>query len=255
MAYHLISSWMLPLRTDLINLEGRIIALSIGLGRYFINLVVLVVLLLLAGTIFAQAGQSTNKRPLTYGLLLDNSYSLRSELPKVKEVAKLIVNNNLSDDETFIVRLIQEKKTTLLVDVTTDKSLLLAGVNSLKSEAAQTALIDGIYSSADYLSQLKNKAPDRHCALVIISDGEDRASSYKPEKLVALLKQVNCPLFFLGFIDQLDQEGGFARESPRVKARKLIEQLTKETGGRAFFVEKGSDLTKLVQSFTKALRA
>jgi Ca-activated chloride channel homolog len=229
--------------------------LRIRLGGYLIKPSIVVALLLLAGTIFAQEGQGTNEKALIYGLVVDNSGSLRSELPKVTEIAKLIINNNLSDDETFIVRLIQKKQTGLLVDVTRDKSVLLAGLNSLKSEAGQTALVDGIYSSADYLSQLKNKAHDRHCALVIISDGEDRASSYKPEKLVALLKQVNCPLFFIGFIGQLDQEAGFARESPRVKAQKLIEQLTKETGGRAFFVEKGSDLNKLVQSFTKALRA
>jgi VWFA-related protein len=229
--------------------------LRIRLGGYLIKPSIVVALLLLAGTIFAQEGQGTNEKALIYGLVVDNSGSLRSELPKVTEIAKLIINNNLSDDETFIVRLIQKKQTGLLVDVTRDKSVLLAGLNSLKSEAGQTALVDGIYSSADYLSQLKNKAPDRHCALVIISDAEDRASSYKPEKLVALLKQVNCPLFFIGFIGQLDQEAGFARESPRVKAQKLIERLTKETGGGAFFVEKGSDLNKLVQSFTKALRA
>lgn len=215
---------------------------------------VFIALVVLAETVFAQTGQSTSPKPLTYGLVLDNSSSLLIELPKVKEIAKLTVSSNTSDDETFIVSLIQKRKTALLVDVTTDKSVLLAGVNSLQREVGQTALIDGIYSSADYLLQLKNKIPDRRYALVIISDGEDRASNYKPEKLLALLKQLKCPLFFVGFLYELDETGGFVRESPRVKARNLIEQLTKETGGKAFFVNKGTDRNKLVDLLTKALR-
>ena len=215
---------------------------------------VFIALVVLAETVFAQTGQSTSPKPLTYGLVVDNSSSLLTELPKVKEIAKLTVSSNTSDDETFIVSLIQKRKTALLVDVTTDKSVLLAGVNSLQREVGQTALIDGIYSSADYLLQLKNKIPDRRYALVIISDGEDRASNYKPEKLLALLKQLKCPLFFVGFLYELDETDGFVRESPRVKARNLIEQLTKETGGKAFFVNKGTDRNKLVDLLTKALR-
>jgi len=215
---------------------------------------VFIALVVLAETVFAQTGQSTSPKPLTYGLVIDNSSSLLTELPKVKEIAKLTVSSNTSDDETFIVSLIQKRKTALLVDVTTDKSVLLAGVNSLQREVGQTALIDGIYSSADYLLQLKNKIPDRRYALVVISDGEDRASNYKPEKLLALLKQLKCPLFFVGFLYELDETGGFVRESPRVKARNLIEQLTKETGGKAFFVNKGTDRNKLVDLLTKALR-
>jgi len=215
---------------------------------------VFIALVVLAETVFAQTGQSTSPKPLTYGLVVDNSSSLLTELPKVKEIAKLTVSSNTSDDETFIVSLIQKRKTALLVDVTTDKSVLLAGVNSLQREVGQTALIDGIYSSADYLLQLKNKIPDRRYALVIISDGEDRASNYKPEKLLALLKQLKCPLFFVGFLYELDETDGFVQESPRVKARSLIEQLTKKTGGQAFFVNKGTDRTKLVDLLTKALR-
>jgi len=215
---------------------------------------VFIALVVLAETVFAQTGQSTSPKPLTYGLVLDNSNSLLTELPKVKEIAKLTVSSNTSDDETFIVSLIQKRKTALLVDVTTDKSVLLAGVNSLERELGQTALIDGIYSSADYLFQLKNKIPDRRYALVIISDGEDRASNYKPEKLLALLKQLKCPLFFVGFLYELDETDGFVQESPRVKARNLIEQLTKETGGKAFFVNRGTDRNKLVDLLTKALR-
>jgi Ca-activated chloride channel family protein len=208
----------------------------------------------MATVIFAQSGQTTNGKPVTYGLVLDNSGSLRSRLPKVKEAAKLIIESNNPNDETFIVPLIQGKKTNLLVDATTDKSALLAGLNSLKSEPGQTALIDAIYSSADYVSQLKNSRLDRQRALVVISDGEDRSSYYKPEKLLELLKKVNCPLFFIGFIDQLDQEGNLVRESSQLRARKLIERLTKETGGKAFLVNSGSDLNKIVEVLTKALR-
>lgn len=221
-------------------------------GPYLIK--ILIALVVVAETVSAQTGQSTNPKPLTYGLVIDNSGSMRSEFPKVKEIAKLTVNTNLADEETFIVSLVQEKKAALLANVTADKSVLLAGLNSLQVEPGQTMLVDGIYSSADYLSQLKNKLPDRRYALVVISDGEDRNSFYKPERLLGMLKQLNCPVFFAGFLDQLDQRDTAVRESPRVRAKKLIEQLTKATGGKAFFVEKGTDPAQLVDKLTRALR-
>lgn len=217
------------------------------------RLLVLVILVVSAQTIFPQAGQNT--KPLTYGLVIDNSGSLRSQWPKVMEIARLVVSSNISNDETFIVGLIQETKAALVVDVTTDKFVLFAGVSSLRIRPGQTALIDGIYSSADYISQLQKKVPDRRYALIIVSDGEERASAYKPKKLLELLKQLKCPLFFVGFLDELDQTGGLIKESPRDKARKLIEQLTKETGGGAFFVEKNTDPNKLIDELTKALRS
>jgi VWFA-related protein len=221
---------------------------------YFLSSVAAVILLLWPATASCQTAQSTSEKLLTYGLVLDNSGSMRTELPRVKEIAKLIIGTNRPNDETFIVSLMQERKPALLVDVTTDKSILLAGLNSLKTKPGQTTLMDGIHSSADYLSQLKNTRADRQCALVIVSDGEDRASSYRPERVLGLLKAVNCPLFFVGFLDQLDETAGLIRESPRLKAKKLIEQLTNGTGGRAFFVEKSSDLNTLVSALNKVLR-
>src|SRR3712207_7949647 len=44
-------------------------------------------------------------------------------------------------------------------------------------------------------------------------------------------------IFVIGFVKELDKEGGLIRKSPREKAVNLLERLAKETGGRLFIPE------------------
>ncbi|HEX7957763.1 MAG TPA: hypothetical protein VF508_12505, partial [Pyrinomonadaceae bacterium] len=54
--------------------------------------------------------------PITYGLVVDNSGSLRSQIGQVVEAAKTIVNSNKPGDETFVVRFIASDEIKILQD-------------------------------------------------------------------------------------------------------------------------------------------
>jgi Ca-activated chloride channel family protein len=187
--------------------------------------------------------------PVHYGLVIDTSHSLNTQFPKVIETAKKIVASNRPDDKVFIVRFIDSSRIEKAQEMTSDKSQLLTTLNELRvGGEGQTALIDAVYVSVQEL--LKVADVDREVkhrqAMVLITDGEDRMSFYKEEELFKLLQKGNFRIFVIGLVQELDREGGFIRMAPRERAIQLIERLTKETGGRAFFPKKPEDFPNVV---------
>jgi Ca-activated chloride channel family protein len=194
--------------------------------------------------------------PISYGLAVDTSGSLRSQLQSVIDAGKTIVNSNRPGDETFLVRFISSDKIETVQDFTSSKDLLLDGLESLYVEGGQTAVIDAVYLSAERLAEYK-KGDDndrRRRALIVVTDGEDRVSFYKQEQLFARLREADVQIYVIGFVNELDKEGGFIRKSPRDRAVSLINKLATETGGRAFFPQSLSELPQIAGEIVRDLR-
>jgi Ca-activated chloride channel family protein len=182
--------------------------------------------------------------PVSYGLLIDSSGSLREQFPKIIEAGKLIVSGGGPSDETFLVRFISSDKIELALDYTADKAALQDRIGSFKVEGGRTALVDALYQSATYLAKRKpgEDLTRRRRALILVSDGEERGSLKRPEELIQFLRKADIQVFAIGLVTDLDEEGSLIRKSPRVKAAAFLEELAKETGGRAFIVESPSKL-------------
>ena len=194
--------------------------------------------------------------PISYGLAVDTSGSLRSQLLSVIDAGKSIINSNKPGDETFLVRFISSDKIETVQDFTSSKDLLLDGLESLYVEGGQTAVIDAVYLSAERVAEYK-KGDDndrRRRALIVVTDGEDRASFYKQEQLFARLREADVQIYVIGFVNELDKEGGFIRKSPRERAVNLINKLATETGGRAFFPQSLSELPQIADEIVRDLR-
>lgn len=199
---------------------------------------------------------SREEVPISYGLAVDTSGSLRSQLPTVIEAGKSIINSNRPGDETFLVRFISSDKIETVQDFTANKELLMDGLDSFYVEGGQTAVIDAVYLSAEHVSDYR-KGDDgdrRRRALIVITDGEDRNSFYKQEQLFARLREEDVQIFVIGFVNELEKEAGFIRKSPRDKAVNLINKLAEETGGRAFFPGSVSELPQIANEIIRDLR-
>lgn len=194
--------------------------------------------------------------PISYGLAVDTSGSLRSQLPTVIEAGKSIINSNRPGDETFLVRFISSDKIETVQDFTANKELLNDGLDSFYIEGGQTAIIDAVYLSAEHISEYRtgNDGDRRRRALIVITDGEDRNSFYKQEQLFARLREEDVQIFVIGFVNELEKDAGFIRKSPRDKAVNLINRLAEETGGRAFFPESVADLPAIANEIIRDLR-
>jgi Ca-activated chloride channel homolog len=199
---------------------------------------------------------SREEVPISYGLAVDTSQSLRSQIQGVIDAGKIIVNSNKPGDETFLARFISSDKIETLQDFTANKDLLIDGLDNLYVEGGQTAIIDAVFLTAEHVAEFKkgDDSDRRRRALIVITDGEDRASFYSQEKLFARLREADVQIYVIGFVNELDREGGFIRKSPRDKAVNLINKLATETGGRAFMPQSLSELPRIANEIVRDLR-
>ncbi|HVF55636.1 MAG TPA: VWA domain-containing protein, partial [Pyrinomonadaceae bacterium] len=200
---------------------------------------------------------SKEEVPISYGLVVDNSGSLRSQIAQVIEAGKTIVNSNRPGDETFVVRFISSDEIKVMQDFTADKGAVGDALEDMYVEGGQTAIIDAVVLSAEHAAEHKtgNQLDDkRRRALILVTDGEDRNSFYKQEQLFENLKEQDVQIYVIGFVNELDKEGGFISKSKRQKAVDLLDRLAKETGGRAFYPNSLSELPRIADEITKDMR-
>src|SRR5262245_44522960 len=194
--------------------------------------------------------------PVIYGLAVDTSGSVRPQFQQIIDAAKTIINSNKKGDETFIERFISSDKIETVQDFTPNKDMLMDGLDTLYVEGGQTAVVDGVYLAAEHVAQYQKGPEDdrRRRALIVVTDGEDRASYYNEAQLFQTLREEDVQIFVIGFVNELDAEKGLIRKSPREKAVNLINKLASETGGRAFFPQSISELPQIANEIVRDLR-
>jgi len=191
---------------------------------------------------------SNKQVPLTYGLVIDCSGSLRTQLSKVVTAGMTILNSNTPEDEAFLIRFISSDKLYLEQDLTSDKQLLIRRLNGFYIEGGQTAVVDAVYTAADKLAKLKIEPGQfRRKALILVTDGEDRNSFFKAEQLFQLLGTTDIQIYVLGFTEELKPDS-------RKKAVALLNRLALDTGGRAFISEVRGDLRSIFEQITLDIR-
>ena len=183
----------------------------------------------------------TDERPIDLGIAIDSSKSFEKLLPAALEAAKLIIINRRPEDQVFIERFISTDKIEKVHEFTSDTNALLQSIKPLYVENGQSAVIDALYTATDYVAEHNKAAPERRKAVVIITDGEDRNSYYKAEKLIALLREQRVQVFVLGILVELDRGSGY-RPGSREKAEKLLKSIAEESGGRVFFSRNDKEL-------------
>src|SRR2546423_4808711 len=175
--------------------------------------------------------------PHAFGLVVDSSGSLRSEINNVVEFGKMIVAGTGADGEGFLVRFVASDNIKIMQDMTANKSALARALDDIYVEGGQTAINDAVYLSAERMSKYRQgqNSPRRY-SLVLVTDGEDRASFYKNAQVFDKLREAGVRVFVVGFVG-----GEYTKTTPE-KAKGDMNRLAFETGGSAYFVRKGSDL-------------
>lgn len=194
--------------------------------------------------------------PTNYGLVIDNSGSMRMLLEKVIEASKIIVGTNKPGDETMVIRFVSSQKIEIIQDFTPSKTDLNDALENLFIEGGQTAIIDAIYLAAEKVDQYENarKGDRMRRALVLVSDGEDRDSFYKEAQLFELLREADVQIYAIGFVSELSKDSGFITKSPQGKAKAFLQRLADETGGKAYFPDSPNELNSIATDIASELR-
>jgi Ca-activated chloride channel family protein len=180
--------------------------------------------------------------PLSLGLVIDNSGSMRNKRERVNSAALAFVRESNPDDETFIVNF--DDSAYLEQDFTGSIGDLVDALDNIDARG-ETALYDAIYLSADHVKAGKKDKK----AILLITDGEDNVSKYKFEKVVETLRQSKVTLYAIGLLEEDDQRGGLFHAPPSKKAKMDLVKFAEITGGQAFFpknLDEVEDITKRI---------
>ncbi len=183
--------------------------------------------------------------PVSMGILVDNSGSMRDKRAAVNAAALDLVKASNSDDEAFVVNFSDEAF--IDQDFTSDIGKLREGLAHIDSKGG-TALYDAVVASADQLSK-GAKRPKQ--VLLIITDGEDNASSLSLEQTIRRVQQLQGPVVYsIGLL--FGDEGG-GRESRR--AKRALQLLSDETGGLAFFPKSLAEVDSIAAEVARDIRS
>lgn len=159
--------------------------------------------------------------PVSMGILIDNSGSMRDKRPAVNQAALNLVRASNSQDEVFIVNFNDDAF--LDQDFTSNIELMREALERIDARGG-TAIYDSVIASANQLA--KGAKRDKK-VLLLITDGEDNASRDTLEEAVRRVQDDAGPtVYTIGVL-------GNDREAKR--ARRALERLAAETGGIAYF--------------------
>jgi Ca-activated chloride channel family protein len=192
-------------------------------------------------------GVSRAEVPISFGLVIDTSGSMRAKLYPVSDAALRLIKQMRPEDEAFLAQFKIESE--LVKDFTQDQRELEDAIGELYTSGG-TALLNAIIASSDYAQE---KGRRRRKALIVISDGLEKNSSVKEREVMAAIKENEVQLYMVGFIDE-SASGGLFSKSPAKKARELLGRLAQDSGGRAFFPKDTSEMPAIAAQIAKDLR-
>jgi Ca-activated chloride channel homolog len=159
--------------------------------------------------------------PVTVGLVIDNSASVRAKRPEIVTAALAFVQNSNPHDEVFIVNFNDSVMMGLKPDVPfTDNHNILREALLTNPAQGRTALYDGIKAA---LEHLKHGRQDKK-TLIVISDGGDNASDTTEREILDMALVSTATIYTIGIYDPeaRDKNPGFLKD------------LAKTTGGEAY---------------------
>lgn len=178
--------------------------------------------------------------PVSIGILIDNSGSMRDKRQAVNTAALDLVKGSNSEDEVFVVNFSDEA--IIDADLTSDIAKMQEGLQQVDSRGG-TALYDAVVASADYLAK---KGRREKKVLLVVTDGEDNASTDTLEQAVRRVQDDNGPVIYsIGIL------GGEHEK----RAKRALEQLALQTGGVAFFPKDLGEVDQIARAVARDIRS
>lgn len=183
--------------------------------------------------------------PVSIGILIDSSGSMYDKQQAVNTAALDLVKLSNPQDQAFLVDFSSEPY--LDQAFTSNIGKLEAALSYIKASGG-TALYDAVLASADYLSK-NAKWPKQ--VLLIVTDGEDNASTASLEETIRRVQDLNGPaIYCVGLLFGDDVSRGEAHH-----ARDVLTELAQQTGGEAYFPHSLRDVDEITHEVAEDIRS
>jgi len=180
--------------------------------------------------------------PVSLGLIVDNSGSMRTKRLRVEAAALALVRASNPEDEVFIVNFNDEAY--LDQPFTSEIKDLERGLSKIDSRGG-TAMRDAVRMSIDYLKE--NGKRDKK-VLLVVTDGDDNNSSINLENLVRIAQQSEVLIYTVGILSEEEK-----REAK--KATRALNAIAEASGGGSYYPKELADVEKVCQQVAKDVRS
>lgn len=202
--------------------------------------------------------------PLTIGLLVDVSGSQVNLIDIEKRAATAFFQQVLKKkDVAFVISFGADSE--LLQDLTGSPRLLQEGLDRLRLNAGTgfgggpvptankprgTVLYDAVYLAAN--DRLAKEVGRK--VLVLITDGEDQGSSYSIKQAIEQAQKADTVIYSIYYVDPdfYNRGGGFSFGGG---GESYLKQMSEETGGRVFRVDRGHTLSDAFSQLQQEMRS
>lgn len=179
--------------------------------------------------------------PVSVGVIVDNSGSMRSKRESVVEAARAFIQTSNPADELFVITFndrpalgLPETRLFSASRMELDRALSSASVGG------RTALYDAISLG---LRQLQKTTHDKK-VLIVVSDGGDNASNLSLDALKQEVWRSDVMMYTIGLFDEYDKD-----RNPTV-----LKQLAGMTGGKAYMPSQPADIVAVCERIAKEIR-
>jgi VWFA-related protein len=179
--------------------------------------------------------------PVTVGLVVDNSGSMKGKRAEVIAAALAFAQSSNPKDQMFVVNFNEHVSFGLPADTAfTDQPAQLTLALSRIAADGETALYDAVAAA---LEHLKKGNRDKK-VLIVVSDGGDNASKNTLAQTMALAMKSDAIIYTLGLFDPDDPD----------KNPDVLHRFAKATGGKAFLPEMLKEVIPICEQIAHDIR-
>jgi VWFA-related protein len=201
---------------------------------------------------------AAEKQPVSLGILLDTSSSMRTggKIEHAKAALRLMITAGHPDDELFYIEF--GNKLGDVIELTGEPQRLSAAVSSAVAGRSGTALYDAV---AVALCRLRNARHMRQ-ALIVITDGADQHSRLKVDQLIRIVRSSRAQVYMIGdFSAQENEIYGARNETVTLVSGRQIdnpvlvfERLAQESGAECYFPVTLASLQRAIRDVASKLQ-
>jgi VWFA-related protein len=179
--------------------------------------------------------------PVSMGIIIDNSGSMREKRPKVAAAAMELIKDSNPQDEVFIVDF---NDVAYLDAPFTNNLKMLEQVLDKIDTRGGTAMRDAISMSIDYAKKEGKKTKK---VLLVITDGNDNTSNETLEQLFRKAHQSEVLIYCIGLLSE---------EEPREAraAKRALSELATASGGLSYYPKSLSEVESITPQIAHEIR-
>lgn len=185
---------------------------------------------------------SDEDAPISLGVLLDISGSMKDKIETAREAVLEFFKNSNPEDDYFVITFSDDPA--VLADSTKSIAYVQARLSEAKPDG-HTALLDAVYLG---LNKMRNARYQRR-ALLVISDGGDNHSRYSAREIKHMVEEADVQIYAIGLYSTI------FKTPEEWNGERLLKSITEATGGRTVTIRNAAELPEAATNVSHELRS